>query len=289
MFNRLLVPLTHRPANRLALEAALALAAHQGLTLVGLHVLVPQPAPVDSYGMSGMSGSLDPLAGWSQMEAITGQQRQQRAVLEEFSERCETLGVAYEALGDVDSAAEDIVRHAQDADAVWLSRAGLHAGPTTWGSTFEAVLRHSPVPVWVAHEEAVIPTLLTVAADGPSQSLGALDVAATLSESWQLPLNLLMVTEGPLTALDEGVLHDTQATLDAFGHRPDNAVLSSGEPAEVLAQTTAPDSLLVMGTHSHRTFLGFRRGHTVDALLRGARGSVLLCPHQVRARVGQGG
>ncbi|MFC3832916.1 MULTISPECIES: universal stress protein [Deinococcus] len=287
MFSRILVPLTHSPTNRVALEAALSLAAHHGLTLIGLHVLVPQPAPVDSYGMAGMAGSLDPLASWSQMEAITGQQRAQRAVLEEFSERCETLGVAYEALGDVDSAAEDIVRHAQSADMVWLSRGGLHAGHTTWGSTFEDVIHRSPVPVWVAHEDAVLPTRLTVATDGQPQALGTLDVAATLAEGWTLPLELRVVAEGPATAMDELSLHDAQAALDAFGHRPDHAVLSVGEPAQVLAQTTAPDSLLVMGAHSHRSFLGLRRGRTVDALLQGACGSVLLCPHQSRAAVGQ--
>ena len=138
------------------------------------------------------------------------------------------------------------------------------------------------MPVWIAHEGASPPQRLTVAYDGHPQALGALDVAASLSRQWSLPLNLLVVSEGRRMGVDEGTLHDAQAILEAFEVQPDTATLKEGHPAEVLTQATAPETLLIMGTHSHGTFLGFRRGHTVDDVLRDAQGSVLLCPRETQ-------
>lgn len=128
--------------------------------------------------------------------------------------------------------------------------------------------------------EPAPPQRLTVAYNGHAQARGALDMAAGLALAWHLPLELLVIHQGQDNQAAQAILSDAQAVLEAAGCQPASAQMSTGNPARVLVEASGPATLLVMGTHSHHTFLGFRRGHTVDDVLLGARGAVVLCPKE---------
>lgn len=278
--------LTGSRTNQAAQDLAIMLAAQRHLTLIGLHVIVPDLVDMTGIGPAGFTGTgyVNPAEYELEAQALTSKRQAAQELLKDFMARCEQARVGCVPLSETGGVTEDILRWAHDAHAIWLSREGLHAGSTTWFSSFEQVVRHSSVPVWIAHEGAQVTQRVTVAYDGHPQALGALDVAASLSREWSLPLELLVVSEGRSTGVNEGTMHDAQAILEAFGHSANAASLAEGHPAELLSAATGPDRLLVMGTHSHGTFLGFRRGHTVDDVLRDAQGSVLLCPKEVQER-----
>lgn len=286
MFEHVLVPVTDSASNLDALDQAIDLAARHHLTLMGVNVLLPGLVDAPGIGPAGYMGTgyVSPAEYELDAQALQYKERAQQEMLADFQSRCRARGVACVPIRDAGSPADDLLRCAEDADLIWLSREGLHEGHTTWFSTFEPVVRRSPVPVWLTHAGAQAPRRLTVAFDGHPQAVDALRVAARLSRQWDLPLDLLVVHDGQQKGMDEGTLHDAGAMMEAFDRSPDTASLVAGHPATVLAGATGPDTLLVMGTHSHGTFLGFRRGHTVDDVLQGARGPVVLCPADVRGQ-----
>lgn len=201
-------------------------------------------------------------------ETLELQRHAQQALLAAFSARSV-------ARGETGTAAEAIVHAALQENAVWLSREGLHPGRTVWESTFETVVRHSSVPVWVCADQAQIPERIVIAYDAQRRARDALAVATTLSLEWSLPLEVRVVSNEDTNAQE--ALWEARLTLDARGVSARmNAV--QGDAGLALQAVADPDVLLVMGTHSHGTFLGFRQGHTVDTVLLGANGPVLLCP-----------
>ncbi|OLV17825.1 hypothetical protein BOO71_0007624 [Deinococcus marmoris] len=266
--------------NHAALDAAIALAARYHLTLIGLHVMVPDMVDMTGIGPAGTMGTgyVAPAEYALDAQATQIKRQANETLLADFQQRCAQAGVDCEPTSEVDNAAKDIVYRAQHSDLLWLSREGLHAGQTTWFSNFEHVVRESPIPVWVGGANQALPQRLTVAYDGHAQASGALEVAASLSRAWRLPLDLLVIHEGLDDRQAQTTLRDAQAKLKALHSPPERAQVGAGHPTAALIQVTAPDALLVMGTHSHQPFLGFRRGHTVDDVLLSAQGPVLLCP-----------
>lgn len=252
----------------MAVQTALRLAARYDLTLTGLHVIVPDTLPPETLGDPGVGTPLDPTLMQFNDETLELQRHAQQALLAAFSARSV-------ARGETGTAAEAIVHAALQENAVWLSREGLHPGRTVWESTFETVVRHSSVPVWVCADQAQIPERIVIAYDAQRRARDALAVATTLSLEWSLPLEVRVVSNEDTNAQE--ALREARLTLDARGVSARmNAV--QGDAGLALQAVADPDVLLVMGTHSHGTFLGFRQGHTVDTVLLGANGPVLLCP-----------
>ncbi|MCS7058479.1 MAG: universal stress protein [Meiothermus sp.] len=78
--------------------------------------------------------------------------------------------------------------------------------------------------------------------------------------------------------MDETTLHQAKGLLHELGVDPVSSSLLQGHPAESLTALTASGTLLVMGTHGRGVFLGLRFGRTVDGVVQGAQGSILICP-----------
>ena len=268
--------MTGTTADGAAEQTALRLAARYDLTLTGLHVIVPDTLPPETLGDPGVGTPLDPTLMQFNDETLELQRHAQQALLAAFSARCAAAGVRSVARGETGTAAEAIVHAALEENAVWLSREGLHPGRTVWNSTFEAVVRHSPVPVWVCADQAQIPERIVIAYDAQRRARDALAVATTLSLEWSLPLEVLIASSED-TGFQE-VIQNARLELTAHGVPAALVNTAHGDPGAVLVGATAPGTLLVMGTHSQGTFLGFRRGHTVDTVLLGASGHILLCP-----------
>lgn len=143
-------------------------------------------------------------------------------------------------------------------------------------NVFEHLTRHSPVPVWVVPDSARCPVRLTVAYDGHPRALEAAKLAAALSRQWQLPLGVLVISEG--REVDERDVRYALEELYVRGVHESGVFYEQGPPAALLTRHAEPDGLLVMGSHGHSAPLGLAIGNTVDQVLGTARGSVLLCP-----------
>lgn len=165
---------------------------------------------------------------------------------------------------------------AQQQDAVMLSASGRAGGRWVGHNVFEHLTRHSPVPVWVVPDSARCPVRLTVAYDGHPRALEAAKLAAALSRQWQLPLGVLVISEG--REVDERDVRYALEELYVRSVHESGVFYEQGPPAALLPRHAEPDGLLVMGSHGHSAPLGLAIGNTVDQVLGTARGSVLLCP-----------
>ena len=275
MFERILVPYDGGQSARLALEQALLIAKAHGAVLHGLHVFDPAPylsEPLLSDVGMGLPQPLDPnLSMVSQL--LKEAEQRARETLAGLEQRCQAAGVrAVTRLleGDV---GRTVLEQAHQADLLVLARSPQHPD---LGALSDAWVRRSPIPVCLSAGAAVAPQAVLLAFDGGVRSADALQVAARLAQQWKLPMELLVVREDG--RVDQETLDQAQGLLHELGLEPTSARLLEGHPAEVLSAQTRPEALLVMGTHGHGQFLGLRFGHTVDGVVQGAKGPLLICP-----------
>ncbi|RIH82305.1 universal stress protein [Calidithermus roseus] len=276
MFERILVPYNSGTSAQMALQQALQIAQKHGGIIHGLNVFDPAPYLTEPLLMDMGNGlPPQPVDPNLSMEAHLLKIAEDRAKesLDHLERECQAAGVRYTTelrMGDV---AAQVLEAAHQADLMVLGRSGgghkLRALQDTW-------VRRSPVPVWLAVGGASEPRQVVLAYDGGAKAADALQVAARLAQSWGLPLLLRAVREE--SRVDETTLRQAGGLLHELGIDPVSAELIQGRPAEALASLTGPHSLLVMGTHGHGVFLGLRFGRTVDGVIQGARGALLICP-----------
>ncbi|PYE54192.1 universal stress protein [Deinococcus yavapaiensis] len=175
--------------------------------------------------------------------------------------------------------AHELLSHVHPGDAVCVNGEGHVRHAHVMGeSPLETLLRRTTVPVWVCAGESSVPSALTLAFHGQRKAYHAAEVAAHLALAHDLPVDVLVVREDDEDEVDEGDVQLAREELLARQVRTRDVFLESGDSARVLAAHTRPERLLVMGSYGDGSLLGFKLGHTVDAVLNGARGPVLLCP-----------
>src|SRR5262249_47442882 len=177
-----------------ALEHALWLARRLRARVIGLHVL--DIVSIEGSFLHDVSGSLgfEPYLDFSSKMREALQERG-RVLLDAFTARCETEGIAYDTVLPMGIVANEICDHARTADLVVVGHRGVNEQFSTGllGSTTESVTRKSPKPVLVTPLQFREITLPLLAYDGSQRASAALHAAAELTSALQVPLTLVHV------------------------------------------------------------------------------------------------
>ena len=279
MFETILVPVDGSDWSRQALAHACAIGRRGdgGAVLHGLYVVDVSRVAV-AYGAAGVE--TQEMQALSEMAALRDEYRRQgRAILEEFARRVEAESLTARTELAEGEAGRVICERAGLADLVVLGRHGSGGAVERliFGSTFEAVVRHSPRPVLVAVGDPRPIRRVLVAYDGSDRAMDALEVAARMAREWGVAVTALAVVESD--RVRASTLADALTYLKEHGVEVDSALLQDERPAAAIcrvAQEKEAD-LVVMGGYGHSRFLEVFFGHTVDEVMRSMTRPVLVC------------
>ncbi len=253
LFRDIVVTVTGAETGWRALAQAAEFAQREDSVLHGLHVITANNAQALAYG---------------------------KRVLEEFSSRCQALGVRYTtslAVGQVD---EQIIQRARWADMVVINQRMVHG---RWvqrplGTIFQTVVAQAARPILAVPGTEVRPIQqILLAYDGSNQAREALFVFRHLVSCWHVPGTILTVEGG----------HCDRETLDLAWQYVQEAAegtmvhtrYEQGEVADVILQAAEEEKadLLLMGSYGYQPLLKAVLGSTVDRVLRQAWFPVLIC------------
>lgn len=249
MIKKILVPTDGSPVATVGTSYAVSLAKQYGAMLKGLHVV--DVKLLEGPFLRDISASLGtaPYVNYQNNMALILEERG-KAALASFSEACEEAGVPHETSQATGSVARCIVEHSELADLVIMGRSGEHSD---WlegllGSTTEAVVRRAESPVLVTGRESAQIERFVVAYDNSPHAKKALQIGASIGETWGVPFDVLWV--GKESAEDP--FADARSYLAAHELKVEY-VSQTGDPSEVLVEYTRKheSDLLVMGAYGH--------------------------------------
>lgn len=272
MFERILVAVDGSEYGFAALEQALELAEDLGSTVHVLHVIDARLTKLP-YILAALPTSLAPEVGSAWVEWATqvteGLRALGEAILEHAKSRCAEAQIPCQTELEEGNVSRVILERARHADVIVMGRkgAGARVGGPLLGSSFEAIVRHAPVPVLGVQREARPLRRLLVAYDGSERAEDALHVVIELARHRDRAVILLTVDdghEGRRRAFEAARRHLEEAGV------PFEALFRSGHPAEVILETADETSsdLIAMGAYGHRRFLEILFGSTVDDVMR---------------------
>lgn len=281
MFERILVPVDGSTDSWVALEQAI-LIAHEGEhEIYGLFVvdirLIEAPYITSLYS-DNFTPSINPAAVEMSIEVSQRLEARAQTVLTQLKDRCTDAGIRVQAEKVDGLSSQIILARAQEADLIVMGRRGegaRWAGPLL-GSTFEAVVRHVPIPVIATQAEIRPTTRILVAYDGSEISRGGLAIAKEMAVERGLSIVLLTVDDG----------HPGRKEAHEFGRvflldqelnvKP---LFYKGHPAEEIldvARTEGCD-LIILGAYGHSRFLEIFFGSSVDEVIHEATCPLLIC------------
>ena len=252
MFDRLLVGLDGSPGAEAALDAALTLARPERATIVLAAVtdirLLEAPL-LESAGPLWTEGvPVAPVA--SDLRAALDERA--RTFLADGAERVTAAGLTVETVRAVGLVDEELLRLAEDADALVLGRRGdVHTMPGKIGAVTAHVIKRAPLPVIVAGDRTSTFEKPAVAYDGGETSGGALLTACRFAAHHRLSLDILHVAEEPGTG--EAILEKARGIAAPTGVTVRTHALA-GDIVEAVAAWVARSGadLLVAGAHGGR-------------------------------------
>jgi nucleotide-binding universal stress UspA family protein len=205
-------------------------------------------------------------------------QDQGRLLLGELERKCKAAGVAYQSSMPMGMIPGVICRVANEskAELIVLGKRGLNSkwtGPLL-GATTESVVRMAKRPVLLAQETYVPIETVYVAYDGDLLSVRALRFAADLCARCGWKMRVVSVFDSPERC--QKVLQEASEITELHNVKIE-VVARSGEVVEQILEATAPEpnSLIVLGAHSHR-LLGLTLGNVSERVMRRAPQPVLL-------------
>jgi len=252
VFDRLLVGLDGSPGAEAALDAALTLARPERATIVLAAVtdirLLEAPL-LESAGPLWTEGvPVAPVA--SDLRAALDERA--RTFLADGAERVTAAGLTVETVRAVGLVDEELLRLAEDADALVLGRRGdVHTMPGKIGAVTAHVIKRAPLPVIVAGDRTSTFEKPAVAYDGGETSGGALLTACRFAAHHRLSLDILHVAEEPGTG--EAILEKARGIAAPTGVTVRTHALA-GDIVEAVAAWVARSGadLLVAGAHGGR-------------------------------------
>ncbi len=253
LFRDILVTLTGAPSGWRALTQATRIVYHEQSVMHGLHV-----ATSDSE------------------EAL----ERGRRILEEFSSRCEELGVESSAsLVIEDDVAQVIIDRARWVDLVVINQRRIHDENVIrpLGTIFQVVASQAMSPILAVPGNKVTSlNRILLAYDGSAKANEALFVLRHLMQCWKAEGSIVTV-RGPNT--DKSVLEDAQEYIKASINKEVTPYYEQGDPNDVILRIMgeAQADLLLMGGYGHRPLVKIFLGSTVDRILRSAWFPVLIC------------
>ena len=260
-----------------ALEHALWLARRLRARIIGLHVL--DIVSIEGSFLHDVSGSLgfEPYLDFSSKMREALQERG-RVLLDAFTARCETEGIAYDTVLPMGIVANEICDHARTADLVVVGHRGVNEQFSTGllGSTTESVTRKSPKPVLVTPLQFREITRPMLAYDGSQRASAALHAAAELTSALQLPLTVVHVARDDA---GEGsrVLTEAQRYLESYEVAVTAKPLT-GPPHQRIVDVLRDGrfDLLFIGAYGHSRIIEMVLGSTTEYVLRNSGAPVFL-------------
>ena len=260
-----------------ALEHALWLARRLRARVIGLHVL--DIVSIEGSFLHDVSGSLgfEPYLDFSSKMREALQERG-RVLLDAFTARCETEGIAYDTVLPMGIVANEICDHARTADLVVVGHRGVNEQFSTGllGSTTESVTRKSPKPVLVTPLQFREITRPLLAYDGSQRASAALHAAAELTSALQLPLTVVHVGRDDA---GEGsrVLTEAQRYLQSYEVAVTAKPLT-GPPHQRIVDVLRDGrfDLLFIGAYGHSRIIEMVLGSTTEYVLRNSGAPVFL-------------
>ncbi len=280
MFEKILVPLDGSDFSWAALDQAMELAEDVKSEIHLLYVvderLIEAPFVIATYP-EDLLPEVHPEFVEMALQLQKKLQEQGEQILAQAEARCQERNlpcVKELAEGNVPRI---ILDRAKEVDLVVMGRQGAGAkwGGPMLGSAFEAVVRHSPVPVLGVQRQARPIYRILVAYDGSQRAEDALDIAIELAQRGR-EIVLLTVDDGHkdrVEAYDKARMKLIEADV-VF-----TAIFREGHVADVIlnvAQETDCD-LIAMGAYGHRRFLSIFFGSTVDEVMRHTTLPILIC------------
>jgi nucleotide-binding universal stress UspA family protein len=251
LFPEILVPIDGKETGWYALEQAAVIAQREKANLEGLHV-VPWEEDLENPDVMG--------------------------VQEEFTRRCEQVGIhgrLVVATGDI---TDEICRRAVWTDLVVTTM--LHPpGPQPFDrldSGFQKLIQRCPRPVLATPRQTSQLNRALLAYDGSPKADEGLYLSAYLAEQWKIPLSVVTVFKNgkikPETLLKARVYLE-ESGIEAQYHAME------GEIVENILQIVASDKidLIVTGGYGLSPVIQVVLGSTVDRLLRETSIPVLIC------------
>jgi len=272
MFTRLLVGLDGSPGADAALEAALRLGRRFKTTVVLAAITDIRLLEAPLFETTG------PL--WTEGLPVAADLREaldERAarILETATARVAEAGLACETVRAVGLADEELIRLADQAEAIVVGRRGeLHGEAGTLGAVTVRIIKHSPKPVLVAGETPTPCERPLVALDGGETSNHALVLAARYAEALGIPLTVVHVSDD--AAAGDELLARAAAFLAEHGVAAATHRLAGDVTRGVvrcLADTGA--DLLIAGAHGGRRHV-WAFGSHAEKLLKAASVPVII-------------
>lgn len=278
MMKSLLVAVDSSLHAQAALEHTVELAGLYQARVTGLHVLdvrfLEMPPYLDySYAFESVPPILAPL------DMMDKSRDKAERLLGDLRARVEKAGLVVEVRAEEGVPGQVIADIAEEQDLVVLGKRGEHAkwGRDLLGSTAEAVIRRSAVPVLLTEEQARPVKSALVLFDGSEPADRGLRLAADLATRTSVEVRVLTVDDDPKHG--QATLDTARAYLEPLGLTTAFSVLSgrvSKAAGAMLAKE--PADLLVMGMRGHSAFMHLILGHTTEQLMRSAQIPVLLVP-----------
>jgi len=275
MIKRILVPTDGSESSALGVTYAVSLAQSFDAHIQGIYVV--DVKLLEGPFLQDLSASLGtaPYVNYQGNISLLLEERGNSA-LKFLSEACAAADVPCEVAQASGVVAKTITDHSGLADLIVMGRGGEHS---EWlegliGSTAEAVIRRSTLPVLITGQSHVGRDNMLVAYDGSSHAQNALKTAVAFAEVWKTKLQILVVGEKSNT---EGIVSKVRGYLDAHDIE-EEIVRADGEPGEVIVETAASMAadLIVMGAYGHAKVRELVVGSTTTFVINHAGCPVLL-------------
>jgi nucleotide-binding universal stress UspA family protein len=256
VFRNILVAVTGAESGWLALSQAAAIAQREESVLHGLHVM-----PTDD--------AIDPAAAEAR-----GQQ-----VLDEFTFRCDSLGIQSTqqlVKGDV---AEQIIERARWVDLVVINQRREHGrwAERPLGTIFQTVTEQAARPILaVPGTDATSMKRILLAYDGSPKAREALFVFRHIAECWGAS-GVILTVEGGHT--DHDMLDLAWQYVQGSGALDVTTRFESGPAHDAILRVMKEEEadMLLMGSYGYQPLIKAFLGSTVDRILRVAWFPVLIC------------
>lgn len=274
MIKRILVPTDGSELAQVGAAYAISLAKSFKAHIQGIYVI--DVKLLEGPFLQDLSASLGtaPYVNYQGNISMLLEERGKSA-LTALAEACEAAGVPCETSQASGVVPRVIVDQSGLADLIVMGRGGEH---NEWleglvGSTAEAVIRRSDLPVLITGTPEPGHQRILVAYDGSPHAQNALRTAVAFAEMWKTPLQILIVGDDS----NQSAAGEVNGYLEAHG--VDGTVLEatgdSGEQIVEFAKSTQAD-LIVMGAYGHSKVRELVVGSTTTYVINHAACPVLL-------------
>lgn len=275
MFRRILAPTDGSEPARISTRYAIELAKKYDGMIVALHVV--DVKLLEGPFLQDLSASLGtaPYVNYQGNIAMLLDERG-KAALAEVDDACGKAGVKCETRLVTGIVVRAILEESGLADLIVMSRGGEHhqwlEGLT--GSTTEAVVRRTALPVLVTGVENPGGDRFLLAYDGSEHARHALRTAVSLAVDWDMAFKVLSVGEKHgADRLDEArnYLQNYDVRVE-YEHGP-------GDPGETIAAKARAyqADLVVMGAYGHSKVRELVVGSTTSFVMQHTECPLLLC------------